>query len=178
MGARGFVPLAAAGAVALVLTGAKGAGAPAERVTLEVAGVLPMPQGPAGLLILRDHGTGTILPLLVPDGAAVESATKGDAGPPGLLGRTIEALGARVREVEIARAEETMGGARVHLSQAGHDVELPARPSESVALAVAAGAPIVTTRRLLAESGLTPDEMNEALRRGGGASAHGAPVQL
>jgi bifunctional DNase/RNase len=178
MGARGFVPLAVAGAVALVLTGAKGAGSSAERVTLEVAGVLPMPQGPAGLLILRDHGTGTILPLLVPDGAAVGAATKGGRGPPDLLGRTLDALGARVREVEIARAEETTGGARVRISQAGHDIELPARPSESVALAVAAGAPIVTTRRILAESGLTPGEMHDALRGGGGANAHGAPLRL
>jgi bifunctional DNase/RNase len=41
-------------------------------------------------------------------------------------------------------------------------VELPARPSESVALAVAAGVPIVTTRRVLDESGISPEDLVEA----------------
>lgn len=41
-------------------------------------------------------------------------------------------------------------------------MELQARPLESVLLAVAAGAPIVTTRRLLREAGLEPDDLRKA----------------
>jgi hypothetical protein len=50
----------------------------------------------------------------------------------------------------------------VRLAQGARRVELRARPSESVALAVAAGVPIVTTRRLLDEAGLTPEDLERA----------------
>jgi uncharacterized protein len=164
------VPLAvAAGSVAFLVTAAHPAPPSDARVELEVAAVLPMPEGPAGLLVLREHKTGTLLPVLVPDGSALEGAQK--KGHPfmeaGLLGRAIEALGGRVQEVEIDRAEEATGATRVRLRQGTHEVEIPARPSESVALAVAAGARILTTRRLLEVSGLTPAELEQASRAAG-----------
>ena len=102
-----------------------------------------------------------MLPLLVPDGEALGTQARGRATD-GLLGRALEALGARVREVELDATEETSAGARVRLAQGGREVEVPARPSESIALALAAGVPIFTTRRLLAKSGLTPAELREA----------------
>lgn len=129
-------------------------------VELEVAAVLPLPDGPAGLLVLRDKASGTFLPLLVPDGEELELAAPSRA-PEGLLGRTIEALGAKVRAVEIDEAEETSSASRVRLAQGARQIEIPARPSESIALAVAAGVPILATRRLLTESGLTPAELAE-----------------
>ena len=92
----------------------------------------------------------------------------------GLLGRTLEALGARVQEVEIDRAEEAPTATRVRLRQGAHDIEVPARPSESVSLAVAAGARIVTTRRLLQTDGLTPGELEEASRK----AARGEDTEL
>ncbi len=150
----------AAGSMALLATGAP----PDQRVELEVAAVLPMPEGPAGLLVLRERASGTLLPVLVPDGSALDvSPRKGaGAGAGGLAGRAIAALGARVREVDIDEAAETSTASRIHLAQGSHDVELRARPSESVPLAVAAGARILTTRRLLAAAGLTPDELESA----------------
>jgi hypothetical protein len=131
--------------------------APAGRIELEVAGVLPTQDGGASVLVLREKGARTLLPLVVPGGDADRGAPGG-----GLLGRAIEALGGRVSEVEIERAEETRSGARVRLAQGTRRVELPARPSESVALAVAAGVPIVTTRRVLDESGISPEDLVEA----------------
>ncbi len=150
------------GSLALVATAARAPprGASA-RVELELAGVLPLPESPGGLVILREKGKDTILPLLVPDGRnLMPGAREG-----GLLGRAIEALGARVAEVEIERAEESPSGARVRLAQGGRRVELRAVPSESVALAIAAGIPIVTTRRLLDEEGLTPEDLVRAHAR-------------
>ncbi len=166
------VPLVlAAGSIALVVSTARPAPPPEQRVELEVAGVLPMPQGAAGLLVLREKGAGTLLPVLVPDAAALSASTQRSGAPDaGLLGRAIEALGGRVREVEIERAEETVTGARVRLRQGTRDLELRARPSESVALAVASGARIVATRRLLAASGLTPDELRQGAAKARGPS--------
>jgi bifunctional DNase/RNase len=133
-----------------------------ERIELEVAGVLPMQEGGASVLVLREKGARTLLPLVVPGGDAPHSGAHGT----GLLGRAIEALGGRVSEVEIERAEETRSAARVRLAQGARRVELRARPSESVALAMAAGVPIVTTRRVLDESGVTPEDLVRAHANG------------
>jgi bifunctional DNase/RNase len=112
----------------------------------------------------------------VPDGSALDVAPRKGAGPEaaGLAGRAIAALGARIREVEIDEAEETSTASRIRLAQGSHDVELRARPSESVPLAVAAGARIVTTRRLLAAAGLTQGELESAHRR----AKHGPETKL
>ncbi len=149
-----------AGAVALSSAAAHpSSSSPGARVELEVAGVLPMPEGSAAILVLREKGARTLLPLIVPSGDV--GAGHGDAHG-GLLGQAIEALGGRVSEVEIDRVEETRSGARVRLAQGARRVELRARPSESVALALAAGVPIVTTRRVLQQAGLTPEELSRA----------------
>lgn len=144
-----------AGSVALLASRPAG-GDPGLRVELEVAGVLPMPEGTASILVLREKGADTILPLLVP---GREVSVDGGRGEGGLLGQAIEALGGRVSEVEIERAEETRAGSRVRLSQGDRRLELRARPSESVALAVSAGVPIFARRQLLDEAGLTPEDL-------------------
>jgi uncharacterized protein len=164
--------LAVSVALTLALLGiaARGARAvpPAEteaRIRLEVAGVLPAPDG-GSILILREKGAETILPVIVPgaDGRDLRRRLDGER-PPGVLGEALAALGARVREVEIAEADDSVVGARIRISQGARDVELEARPSESVVLAVAAGAPILTTRRLLDTSGLTPEDLARARDR-------------
>jgi hypothetical protein len=149
---------------AIALTAAPHPAASGARIELEVAGVLPMQEGVASILVLREKGARTLLPVVVPG----PDAPRPEAGGGGLLGRAIEALGGRVSEVEIDRAEETRAGARVRLAQGARRVELRARPSESVALAVAAGVPIVTTRRVLDESGLTPEDLAQAHARARG----------
>lgn len=169
--------VASAGMLAVplvLLAGAMGAAASAARapsgeqgrVELELAGVLPMPEGPASILVLREKGAETLLPLIVPDGQAFGSGDAGGAhAKGGLLARAIEALGGRVSEVDIDEAHETSAGARVLVAQGSRRLELRALPSESVALALAAGVPIVTTRRLLAEAGLTAEDLARAHAR-------------
>jgi uncharacterized protein len=170
------LPLAAAtlslasGAIRTAAAPGPGPGpGPPPRVELEVAGVLPLPEEWAIVLVLREKGAGTLLPVIVPgqDGKDLRKALAGGSGhgedpkdaPDSLLDRAIAALGAKVVEVELAEAEETARAARVHLVQGGRDVELAARPSESIPLAIAAGAPIVTTRRVLEEAGLSRAEL-------------------
>jgi bifunctional DNase/RNase len=154
-----------------------GAGAPpgraaatplAARVELEVAGLLPMGEDKPSILVLRAKGTKTILPVVVSAGAARELGLTlaGGADHPGVLGRAIRALGATVREVELSSTDETtLDGARIRLTQNGRPVEVTARPSESVALAVSSRAPIVTRREVLEQSGLTPDDLARTHRR-------------
>jgi bifunctional DNase/RNase len=142
-----------------------------DRVELEVAGVLPMPEGSAGIVVLREKGKETILPLVVPDG---KRFAPGHARAPGLLRDAIQALGGRVDEVEIDEVEETASGACVRLRRGGQRIELRAAPSDSIALAIAAGVPILTTRRLLDDAGLSPDDLARIHARAGKP----APVRL
>ncbi|HEX9242719.1 MAG TPA: bifunctional nuclease domain-containing protein [Anaeromyxobacter sp.] len=158
-------PLASLGLAATLAAGTAGGGRPDPdaRVELEVAGLLPMGEGAGTVLVLREKGAQTLLPLLVPAPGAGDH--EGELRSPGLLGQAIAALGARVTEVEIDRAEETRTGAKVRLAQGERSVELRGRPSESVSLAISAKAPIVTTRRLLDESGLSPEDLAKAKRK-------------
>lgn len=165
------LPLAVAVGVLTLVLGASAADDGRTRVELEVAGLLSIDEGGASILVLREKGAKTILPVMLP-GPTARELGRALAGRErrGVLGEAIEKLGGRVREVEIAEAEESPRGALIRLAQAGRPLELAARPSESVALAVAAGVPIVTTRKVIEESGLTPDDLARARDRleGGG----------
>ena len=168
-GPAGFVavPLALfAGTVFAVSAAARASSR--DRVELELAGVLPMPEGSAGILVLREKGKQTILPLLVPDGKRFAPGRTHDAG---LLGSAIEALGGRVREVEIDDVDESAPGAKVRVSRGAERVDLRAAPSDAIALAIAAEVPIVTSRRLLDEAGLTLEDLARIHAHAGSAEA-------
>ncbi|BDG06476.1 bifunctional nuclease family protein [Anaeromyxobacter oryzae] len=161
------LPLAVAASVLVLVVGAAQASPPRPaRVELEVAGLLPMAEGTSSILVLREKGAKTIVPVLVSGAAARDlSRTIAEHKRHGVLADAIEKLGGRVREVEIAEAEETPDGALIRLAQGGRQLEVAARPSESVALAVAAGVPIVTTRKVMEQSGLSPDDLVKARDR-------------
>lgn len=172
--ARGHLTLPAAVALAVTLAGGAGVAGKSSLRELEVAAILPLPESPAGLLVLREKGTRTLLPLIVPDRSVFSAGSR--PAEPNLVGRAIEVLGARISEVELDSAEETNAGARVRLAQGGRRLELRARPSESVALAVAAGARIVATRRLLETEGFREEDFEEAQRAA--AVASGREVRM
>jgi bifunctional DNase/RNase len=157
----------------LVASGAFAVGAareagPSDRVALEFAGVVPMEEEGASVLVLREKGAQTLLPLVVPAAVAREIEVRLRLGPAhagrSLLDHTLEALGAKVVEVELETASETANGSTVRLAQGRRALELPARPSESLALAIRAGAPILARRRLLQDEGLAAEDL-ERLRR-------------
>jgi uncharacterized protein len=171
----GLLALPLAAGLALALGAVRTAAAPrTPRIELEVAGVLPLPEEWAIVLVLREKGAGTLLPVIVPgqDGKDLRkalahgSAAEGTEAADSLLDRAIAALGAKVVEVQLDEAEETARAARVHIVQDGRDVELAASPSESIPLAVAVGAPIVTTRRVLDEAGVSRAELERLTEQG------------
>jgi bifunctional DNase/RNase len=168
---RGLLALPAALTLAgaVVIGAGAGAGRATARVELELAGVLPLPEGQAGLVLLREKGAGRILPLLVPDRTVFEAGAR--AGDTSLVARALDALGAKLREVELEAAEETAEGALLRVAHGRRELAVPGRPSESVALALAAGVPILIRRRLLEREGLDPGELEAARREveGGGS---------
>ncbi|MCP4684350.1 MAG: bifunctional nuclease family protein [bacterium] len=77
-----------------------------------------------------------------------------------LMKRVIESLDARVDRVEITELKEQTFFAVVHLDRNGDDFEIDARPSDSIALALKAGAKILVNAELFdasAQSSETPE---------------------
>jgi bifunctional DNase/RNase len=160
-----------------------GSGRPAsprdERVTLEVAGVLPIQDDAASLVVLREKGSQTLLPVLMPAPAGRNVAARlrqRGRGGADLLGGALAALGARVEEVELEAATETAHGARVRLRQGGRALELDGLTSEAIALAVGSGAPLVARRALLLADGLGPEDLKQLHERH--RSGEDAPLRL
>jgi len=70
-----------------------------------------------------------------------------------LLAQTIASLGARITKVEVPMLKESTFFAVVHVTTAeGKAVELDARPSDAIALAMAVKAPIFVAEHVIEES--------------------------
>jgi bifunctional DNase/RNase len=164
-----FVPLVVAASAGVVMGAAPRSTSP-EAVEMEVLGVVPLESDTASLLVLRQKGSPVVLPIFVgrSEGAAIRQRL--DKSPPArplaadLLEKTIDALGGKVVRVEIQGAHAAIFRARVTLQQAERRLEVDARPSDSVALAMSTHAPIFATREVMAEAGLTRDDLERMHR--------------
>ncbi len=177
---RGSGPLAAAvvlaAAAGALLAGNRSGPRPSrtpgpDLLEVEVLGVRALPDGEADMLYLGAKDASAVLPLVVgrAEATAIEMKLRA-ATPPrplthDLLGKAIEALGARVVRVEIDGLKEGTFYATIRLDQGGKALALDARPSDSVALALRTGAPIFAARKVLDDGGVKRDEI-ESPRRG------------
>jgi bifunctional DNase/RNase len=88
-----------------------------------------------------------------------------------LLKNVIEALGGTIQHIVISDLHDNTFYARIVIEIDGEEIEVDARPSDSMALAVRARIPIYSTEGVMAEAGITPEKdlTGEALERGGSA---------
>ena len=70
-----------------------------------------------------------------------------------LLCAAIERLGARVRAVSIDDVEDDVFFAKLRLERGGEEIELDARPSDAVAVALRERVPILVAASVLARAG-------------------------
>jgi hypothetical protein len=75
-----------------------------------------------------------------------------------LLKRVIEELGGSVRHVLVNELKEEYFTARVVIEQDGKLIDIDARPSDAIALAVRVQVPIFVADEVLAEAGVLPEE--------------------
>lgn len=140
-------------------------------VQVRVAGVALDTAG-AHVILLRPAdalpGEGRILPIWIgeQEATSILIAVEGLATPRplahDLLRAVVESLGARVERVEVTRIEEGTFYAEVTLATADGQVRLDARPSDAVALASRADAPIWVADDVLAEAGVLDTIADEA----------------
>jgi hypothetical protein len=168
---------------ATFVAGATRAAGPQDVVELEVLGVVALESEAASILVLRQKGAQVVLPIHVgrEEGAAIDlrlrRAPSSHSHATDLLAGAIAALGGKVTRVEIRSVHAALFRARVLLQQGDRRLELEGRPSDSVALALAERAPIFTARKVMAEAGLVPSDLDRMRPPQAKAQKNLGPVQ-
>lgn len=141
-----------------------------EMVEMEVLGVLPVEDGQSALLVLaQKDGQAVLTPVIGrPEATAIDMALR-QVVPPrpmthDLLEKVIGRLGGAVARVEIDGLEDQTFLATVRLKQGHRSHAVDARPSDSVALALRARAPVFCSRRVVQAAGLSRADLDK-LRR-------------
>ena len=113
------------------------------------------------VIVLKEREGSRLLPVVI--GIAEVNAIKlklSGIEPPrplthDLLLRTIEELGAKLKEIQIDKLENNTFYAKLVLVRNGSgEIKVDARPSDSVALALRAGAPIYVAEEVIHEAGV------------------------
>ncbi len=145
---------------------------PDDMIEMEVKDVLDIQDGTAHAVILSPKGTDTIVPIFIGDTEALAIALRlHRQSPPrplthDLLEKVIHTLGARVTKICIDDMRDSVYLGRVFLEYGDKSVELDARPSDSIALAVGSKAPIFAARRVVDQAGLTRKDLEQGSRPG------------
>jgi uncharacterized protein len=115
------------------------------------------------VVILKETGRDRYLPIWIGPWEASAIAMKLQGLSPerplthDLFATTLEQLGVRVERVVISELADETFHARLILEGAGRTVEIDARPSDALALAVRAGVPIFAADAVLEQAGLGAD---------------------
>ena len=131
---------------------------PGEWVEMRLRGLILDPQNEAPVLILREEGGSTFLPIWIGvfEAQAIALALEQVQLPRpmthDLLGSAIVALGGVLRRIEIHSLQGGTYLARLVLNTASGVIEVDARPSDAIALALRAPAPIWTARSVLTDA--------------------------
>jgi uncharacterized protein len=153
----GFVGVAL-GMVLLWRDAAMAGGNPA-LVPMEVLRIASTPDGQA-VVILRSASERKLLPIWIGDAeaTAIQLRLNGRRPPRplthDLLERVIAQLGARLTKVHVEDLRDKVFYGRVFLRQGSRDLDIDARPSDSIALAVGGRVPILVARKVLDEAGV------------------------
>ena len=129
---------------------------PSDWAEMQIRGLILDPQSESPIVVLREMGESLYLPIWI--GAfeanaialALESVRLKRPMTHDLLRSTVEELGATLQRIEIHALLDGTYFARLVVHQAyGETVEIDARPSDAIALALRARAPIWVARAVL-----------------------------
>lgn len=142
---------------------------------IEVLDLRAKPEGGMLLLLREKTGQRRVVPMVIGDaeGHALGLRMAGEKFTRPLTHDLLETVlgrcGLRVAKVEIGELRETVFVARLYLVTAGGDASfLDARPSDSIVLAISAGAPIYASAQVIDQIGepatnwITPGPMGQA----------------
>jgi bifunctional DNase/RNase len=120
--------------------------------------------GPTPMVLISDEER-KIMPIYVgmPEGISINSALNNEVTPRpmthDLMINSIESLGARISDVYIDEIQNGTYYARLALTYNGSVMEIDARPSDCISLAIRVDAPIKVRRSVFESSLITEDEL-------------------
>jgi bifunctional DNase/RNase len=153
-------------------------GACKELVELVVRDVVPLEEAQTHAVVLTTQDGEIVLPVFVDEAAAVAIAFRlAHLEPPqplaqDLLDDVVSKLGAHVTEVRIDDLRGDIYTGRVFLRQGKKNLELDARPADSIAMALDGNARIRVTRKVLTAAGINRQDI-ESLHEGPGVGGSG-----
>jgi bifunctional DNase/RNase len=127
-------------------------------VEMKITGLMIDPVSNMPIIILKDKSGEAVLPIWVGifEANAIAMQMEEIVSPRpmthDLLKNVIEGLRARIRRVEITDLRENTFFAVINLDCGGTALEIDSRPSDAMALALRAGAPIFVTEDVLDKS--------------------------
>lgn len=143
-----------------------------ELVEMEVRDVLAMDEG-GHAVVLSPKGEEVILPIFIGEAEATAIRLRLDGRTPprplthDLLETTIRHLGGKVAKIHIDDLKNDVFLGKVFLAQKDRTVEIDARPSDAIALALGAKAPIYCARKVIDAAGVKKRELERGRRRFG-----------
>ncbi len=153
-----------------------------ELIELVVHDVVPLEEAQTHAVVLTTKDGDMVLPIFVDEAAAVAIAFRlAHVEPPhplaqDLLDDVVEGLGAKVTEVRIDDLNDDIYTGRIFLKQGKRQLELGARPADSIAMALHSQAKISVTRKVLTQAGISREDI-ESLHGGGpGVGGSGPPM--
>jgi len=111
-----------------------------------------------GVVVLLRAENGKLLPIWIGalEGQNIAIALAGEKPPrpltPDLLLSVLEMLGGKLKRIEITELKDNTFYARLIVEHRGIEYEIDARPSDAIALALRADAPIYVDEKLLEEA--------------------------
>jgi bifunctional DNase/RNase len=128
---------------------------PTQELRVEIKGLMLDPTSNVPIVILRDVQSQLFLPIWIGvfEANAIALRIEGVEPPRpmthDLLRSVLEQLGAEVEKIVISDLKESTFFARIHVRQGDNAVAIDARPSDAIALALRANAPIFVLRSVL-----------------------------
>ena len=127
----------------------------AHELRMEIKGLMLDPSSDIPIVILKDTGSQLFLPIWigVPEAKAIAIRIEGVELPRpmthDLLRSMLETLGAQVEKIVISDLKENTFYALIHLQRDGSALTVDARPSDAIALALRANAPIFVLKSVM-----------------------------
>ncbi len=137
-----------------------------DEIAVEINGLILDPNTNAPILILREQGSASLLPIWIGlfEANAIAMRMEGKQAPRpmthDLLLEGLRRLGGTVTKVVICDLRDSTFFAAIHLlSDSGEELQLDSRPSDAIAMALRAEAPLFVSRKVLDQAKLAqPNE--------------------
>lgn len=139
-----------------------------DRIPVEVVGVRVELPSNTPIVLLRETTGSRYLPIWIgaPEAQAIVAALEG-VDPPrpqthDLLRLVVETLGAEIARVDVVELRDNVYYADLVMTRQGQSFHLSSRPSDAIALAVRAQAPVFVAPQVLLDAGIEfPEETAE-----------------